>query len=132
MTHEELVACAREAQSFAYAPYSGFPVGAALLCADGSVYTGCNVENAAFGAALCAERVALGKAVSEGKRAFRALAVIAKGNAFCTPCGTCRQVLWEFSKDLLVLCANERGNFAAYPLAELLPHGFGGEHLTHQ
>lgn len=125
MTHEELVRLAQEASRFAYAPYSGFRVGAALLCADGTVYTGCNVENAAFGAGLCAERVALGKAVGEGNQDFQVLAVASQGDAYCMPCGICRQMFWEFSKELLVLCANGNGAFVSYPLKELLPHAFG-------
>ncbi|MGI6497646.1 MAG: cytidine deaminase [Oscillospiraceae bacterium] len=125
MTHEKLVQAAQEALPFAYAPYSNFQVGAALLCADGTVYTGCNVENAAFGAGICAERVALGKAVSEGKRDFLSLAVVSRGDAYCVPCGICRQMFWEFSKELLVLCANGSGAFVSYSIKELLPHAFG-------
>ncbi len=125
MTHEALAHMAIEASSFAYAPYSNFPVGAALLCEDGSVYTGCNIENAAFGAGLCAERVALGKAVSEGKRKFQVLAVASQGESYCMPCGICRQMFWEFSPDLLVLCTKGDGTFIMYSLKDLLPHAFG-------
>ena len=103
MTRQELCQKAVEMQNFAYVPYSHFPVGAALECSDGTVFTGCNVENAAFSPTLCAERVAVGKAVSEGKRDFSALAVCGgKGGALteiCTPCGVCRQVMREFCED---------------------------------
>lgn len=124
ITYEQLIEQAKKAASFAYAPYSGFPVGAALLCENGTVYTGCNIENAAFGAGICAERVALGKAVSEGNRRFRVLAVVSKGGSYCTPCGICRQMFWEFSKTLMVLCGRGDGTYQIHSLEELLPHAF--------
>ena len=103
MKAEQLISLAKEAMLHAYAPYSGFTVGAALLCRDGSVYTGCNIENAAFGPTNCAERTAVFKAVSEGKREFAAIAICGgKGGSItglCPPCGVCRQVLREFCKD---------------------------------
>lgn len=125
MTDEALVQAAFDAMEHAYAPYSGFPVGAALLCTDGTVYTGCNVENAALGAAVCAERTALVKAVSEGKRSFSRLAVASKSPEPCTPCGLCRQMLAEFAPELEVLCARADRSFQRYSLRDLLPHGFG-------
>ena len=103
-----LLRMAHDAMKNAYVPYSNFPVGAALLCEDGSVYTGCNVEGASYGNAICAERTALCKAVSEGKRRFDTLAVTANTEDFCTPCGICRQMLYEFSPDLRVLCGSRR------------------------
>ena len=124
MTYEKLIQMAQEAAAFAYAPYSNFAVGAALLCEDGTVYTGCNVENASFGAGICAERVALCKAVSEGKRKFSVLAVAAPGEAYGTPCGICRQMLWEFAKEILILCANKEGTYVIHPLKDLLPFAF--------
>jgi len=134
MTPEKLISIAVAAMSKAYAPYSGFYVGAALLCADGTVYTGCNIENAAYGPSNCAERTAVFKAVSEGKREFTAIAVCGgkAGNitAFCPPCGVCRQVLGEFCKaDFTVYLAGPGGAYKTMTLAELLPFSFGDEQL---
>ncbi|MBQ6059056.1 MAG: cytidine deaminase [Clostridia bacterium] len=129
MTDHQLLALAKDAMKQAYAPYSHFPVGAALLCSDGMVYTGCNVECASYGNCICAERTALCKAVSEGERSFFTLAVIANTDDFCTPCGICRQMLHEFSPDLRVLCANKEGEYAEYSLKELLPHAFSSDDL---
>lgn len=130
MTPEKLVALALEARERAYTPYSGFAVGAALLCADGSVYQGCNIENAAFGPTVCAERVAVFKAVSEGKRDFAAIAV-AGGRAgqditgLFPPCGVCRQVLREFCRlDFPLYLVRENGAFETHSLGELLPFSF--------
>lgn len=124
MTDRELVERARMASAYAYAPYSKFHVGAAVECDDGTVYTGCNVENASYGGTICAERVAIGKAVSEGHQAFTRIAIYGESKSYCMPCGICRQVMSEFSKDLIVLCADETGAFERFPLKELLPHSF--------
>ena len=129
MTERELVERALEMRRFSYAPYSHFRVGAALECEDGSVYTGCNVENAAYGSSLCAERTALVKAVSEGRRRFVRLAVVGDSADYCWPCGACRQMLREFGTDLEVLAANREGAYVSVPLEELLPHSFGPETL---
>lgn len=129
MTERELVERALEMRRFSYAPYSHFRVGAALECQDGSVYTGCNVENAAYGSSLCAERTALVKAVSEGRRRFVRLAVAGDSADYCWPCGACRQMLREFGTDLEVLAANREGAYVAISLEELLPHSFGPETL---
>lgn len=129
MTERELVERALEMRRFSYAPYSRFRVGAALECEDGSVYTGCNVENAAYGSSLCAERTALVKAVSEGRRRFVRLAVAGDSADYCWPCGACRQMLREFGADLEVLAANREGAYVSVPLEELLPHSFGPETL---
>lgn len=129
MTERELVERALEMRRFSYAPYSHFRVGAALECEDGSVYTGCNVENAAYGSSLCAERTALVKAVSEGRRRFVRLAVAGDSADYCWPCGACRQMLREFGTDLEVLAANREGEYVAISLEELLPHSFGPETL---
>jgi cytidine deaminase len=120
----KLIAAAKAAQRNAHAPYSKFRVGAALLTKSGKVYTGVNVENASYGLTNCAERVAVGKAVSEGHRQFRALAVVAPSAAL-SPCGACRQVLAEFG-DCVVICADSRNTNRAriYLLSELLPHTF--------
>jgi len=119
-----LVEEARKAMEAAFAPYSGYKVGAALLCRDGRIFTGCNVEFATYGATVCAERTALCKAVSEGARDFTHLAVISSGEGVCTPCGICRQCLYEFSRDLVVLCADARGEYEEHKISELLPFGF--------
>ena len=104
---------------------------AALLCADGTVFTGCNVENAAYGSTICAERTALVKAVSEGRRDdFVRLAVAGRSEDYCWPCGSCRQMLYEFAPDLTVLVARGDGGFVTLPLRELLPHGFGPSSLN--
>ena len=124
MTHDMLLVLAKEALKNAYAPYSRFTVGAALLCADGTVYTGCNIENAAFSPTVCAERVAFFKAVSDGKRQFRRIAIFADSQNWCTPCGACRQFLAEFSPDMEVLCAKVGSRYVSYKLSELLPHTF--------
>ncbi|MBS7008197.1 cytidine deaminase [Anaerostipes sp.] len=123
MNEKELLALAKKAREQAYAPYSGFMVGAALLCADGSIYTGCNVENASYGAAICAERNAVSTAVAAGKRDFEAIAIAAKGKGCVYPCGICLQVMNEFSKDMKVIC-QDRDNYQVFRLKELLPKGF--------
>lgn len=124
-----LLRMAHDAMKNAYVPYSNFPVGAALLCEDGSVYTGCNVEGASYGNAICAERTALCKAVSEGKRRFDTLAVTANTEDFCTPCGICRQMLYEFSPDLRVLCGSRDRSHTVHSLKELLPCAFSAKDL---
>ena len=133
MTDLELIKTAIEARKRAYAPYSGFFVGAALLAADGRVFTGCNIENAAFTPTNCAERTAFFKAVSEGVRAFEAIAVVGgKGeepSEFCAPCGVCRQVMAEFcSPDFRVILGNEN-NQTVYTLSEILPASFSKSDL---
>ena len=121
---QQLIRMALAAREKAYAPYSDFMVGAALRAADGRIFTGCNVENAAYGATICAERTAMAKAVSEGHRSFRRIAIYADSESWCTPCGACRQFLAEFSPDMEVLCAKAGDRYVSYKLSELLPHGF--------
>lgn len=130
MTDQELVKTAIDMMDKAYVPYSRFPVGAALLCEDGAVYTGCNVENAAYGSTICAERTALVKAVSEGRTRFRTIAIAGHSQDFCWPCGACRQMLYEFAPGLQVLAARGDGQFQSVDLQELLPHGFGPDSLA--
>lgn len=130
MTEHELVVLALNMRERAYAPYSGFRVGAALLCGDGTVYTGCNLESASYPCGLCAERVAAAKALSEGRRGFGVLAVAGSAKELCTPCGLCRQFLFEFAPQLRILCANDVGMWKAYDLHALLAEGFGGASLS--
>ena len=129
MKHGELIALAAQARKMAYAPYSGFCVGAALLGKSGKVYTGCNVENAAYTPTNCAERTAVFKAVSEGEREFVAIAIVGgKGEEmsdFCAPCGICRQVLAEFCDGDFPVVLGTPEKYQAYTLAELLPFSFG-------
>ena len=129
MTASQLMKQAVDAMEKAYAPYSGYKVGAAVLCEDGAVYTGCNIENAAFGPTVCAERTAIFKAVSEGKRSFTALAVCGGKDGVITglfpPCGVCRQVMREFCKDdFTVYLAGPDGSYETRTLAQLLPDSF--------
>ena len=129
MTHEELKAAAVKMLDRAYVPYSHFPVGAALECADGTVYTGCNVENAVYPAGICAERNAIFHAVAEGRTRFTRLVVAGRSEDFCVPCGVCRQVMREFAPELEIICLNGAGEEKAFTLPELLPYGFGPEFL---
>ena len=129
MTPEKLIERAKEARNHAYAPYSGFLVGAALLCADGSVYQGCNIENGAYSPTNCAERTAFFKAVYDGHRDFTAMAVCGGKNGaitdFCPPCGVCRQVMGEFCKeDFVVYIAGPEGQYKTRTLSQLLPESF--------
>jgi cytidine deaminase len=127
VTQDELIASAKAAREQAYAPYSNFKVGAALLGKSGRVYTGCNVENAAYGPSMCAERTAIFKAVSEGEREFEAIAVVTKNGV--SPCGTCRQVMIEFAPDMTVFISNMQGNTRITTVRDLLPDGFTPNHL---
>ena len=129
MTDRELVECAFAMHEYSYVPYSGFPVGAAILCADGTVFTGCNVENAAYPAGICAERNAIFHAVSEGHTGFKRIVVAGKNEDFCVPCGVCRQVMREFAPKLEIICLNAAGEERTFSLETLLPHSFGPEFL---
>lgn len=129
MMDSELIAHAQEAMARAYAPYSGYKVGAALLTKSGRIYLGCNLENASFSPTICAERTAFAKAVSEGERDFAAIAVIGgkdgAASGFCPPCGVCRQVMREFCKDdFRILLGRADGESRAFTLAQLLPESF--------
>lgn len=132
---QNLIHEALKAREAAYIPYSGYAVGAALLTAEGEIYTGCNIENASYGATNCAERTAFFKAVSEGKRKFCAIAIVGglKGKEpvdYAYPCGVCRQVMQEFAgKDFVVIVAKGADDYQVYRLEELLPYGFGGESI---
>ena len=125
---QQLVAAAIAASQQAYIPYSRYAVGAALLASDGTVYTGCNVESASYSPTICAERTALVKAISEGKREFMAVAVATRDAG--SPCGVCRQLLYEFSPPMRVIMADMAGNIrVTTTLKALLPHGFGPANL---
>ena len=126
---ERLVTAARQARERAVAPYSTFKVGAALETADGTIVTGCNIENASYGLTICAERVAMFKALSEGHRRFSRIAVVADTVSPTSPCGACRQVLWEFGQDLEVVLANLTEVTGRHRMAELLPLPFNGRLL---
>ncbi|MHC5010203.1 MAG: cytidine deaminase [Planctomycetota bacterium] len=122
---ETLYRQARDALAHAYAPYSGFPVGAAVQTEDGRVFTGANVENASYPLAICAERVAIQNAVSQGERKITMIAVAGRGEGPCTPCGACRQVIAEFGSDVLVVFRGGAGAVEARPIRSLLPDAFG-------
>lgn len=130
MTREELKAAAVSMLDRAYVPYSHFPVGAALECEDGTVFTGCNVENASYPAGICAERNAIFHAVAEGRTAFRRLVVAGRSEDYCVPCGVCRQVMREFAPELEIICLNGAGGELVLTLEQLLPHSFGPEYLS--
>jgi cytidine deaminase len=120
-----LLTAARKASRRAYAPYSGFPVGAAALDEKGNMHVGCNVENASYGLATCAERNAVAAAVAAGARRLRVMLVYAPTPSLTPPCGACRQVLAELGDDAMLVClANDRGDLAVFTLGDLLPHGF--------
>lgn len=125
MTDNELMELAEKACENAYAPYSKFKVGAALLSSDGRVFTGCNVENSSYGAGICAERTAAVKAVSEGAVRFSAIAIANAGGGLTFPCGICRQFLSEFAEEgFRIILRNDKGELEIFTLEELMPHGF--------
>ena len=126
---DALADAALRARENAYAPYSNFRVGAALEDADGRIYTGCNVENATYGLTVCAERVAVFKAISEGARKFRRIAVAADAERMTPPCGACRQILWEFCGDIEVTLMNTRGGSETMRMKDLFPRPFDAENL---
>ena len=126
---DAMVAFAREARKGAHAPYSGFKVGASLKAKSGEIVTGCNIENASFGLTMCAERIAVFKAISEGLHDFEAVVVVADSKRVTAPCGPCRQILWEFCGDIWVHMVGRRGRAHTLRLRELLPLPFDGENL---
>ncbi len=124
-----LLAAARAARENAHAPYSNFRVGAALRAKSGQIYTGCNVENSTYGLTVCAERVAIFKAISEGERGFDAIAVVTDTEDLTPPCGACRQIIWEFCGDVPVLMGNLKGKTAAIQMSALFPKPFDSSFL---
>ena len=125
---ENLIRAARDGRSQSYNPYSHFSVGAALLCDDGTIVKGCNIENVSYGLTNCAERTAIFKAVSEGHRELQAIAIVADTEGPCAPCGACRQVIGEFQIPIIIM-ANMKGNYRVATLDELLPFAFHSEHM---
>ena len=125
----ELAKLARQARKLAFAPFSKFKVGAALRTTDGRIVTGCNIENASYGLTMCAERVAVFKAVSEGLKGFDAIAVVADSLRTTPPCGPCRQILWEFCGDIWVHIEDLKGKRATYRVSDLLPLPFDARNL---
>ncbi len=126
---ESLVTAAKAARERSVAPFSHFKVGAAIETEDAKVYTGCNVESASFGLTACAERVAIWKALSEGERTFRALAIVADTETLTPPCGACRQIIWEFCKNATIVLANLRGERETLQVGDLLPRAFDARFL---
>lgn len=124
MSEQELMQKAIAMLDRAYIPYSHFPVGAALECEDGAVFTGCNIENSSYGLTICAERTAAVKAVSEGHTRFKRIVIAGRSNDYCYPCGACRQFLYEFGHDMEVICLNKNGEARCMNIKELLPCGF--------
>ncbi len=126
---ETLLDAARRARENAVAPFSKFRVGAAVRAKSGKIYSGCNVENASYGLTICAERVAIFKALSEGERGFEAVAVVTDTEKLTPPCGACRQIIWEFCADVEVILGNLKGKTEAHRMASLLPHPFDSLNL---
>lgn len=131
MEKKTLIKKALEAKQMAYAPYSNFNVGAAILTEDGKIYTGCNIEISSYSPTICAERTAIFKAVSEGNKKIKNLAIVGDGE-FTYPCGVCRQVIREFGKDATVIIAKSEDEYEEYTLEELLPHSFGPKDLKNR
>ena len=130
MTSDELIKEAIKAKNFAHAPYSNFRVGAILVTENNKVYTGCNIEISTFGLTLCAERVAIFKAISEGEKKFKSIFIATDSDKFTPPCGACRQVLWELGGDIEVIMINNSGNSISNQMGKLLPYGFDASYLT--
>lgn len=126
---ESLIETAKRAREQAVAPFSNFQVGAAVKTANGKVYTGCNVESASYGLTVCAERVAIWKALSEGERQFTDMAVVADTETLTPPCGTCRQIIWEFARGARIVFANLEGKSEEFHIADLLPRAFDARFL---
>ncbi len=131
MNYRRLVDSAKKAQKYSYSPYSSMKVGAALLTNDGEIYTGCNIENSSFGLTICAERTAIFKAISEGKRKFRAIAISSEGTSPIPPCGACRQVLHDLAGDIDIVLTDNKNRIVVIQLSMLFPFPFGNKSLYH-
>jgi len=129
MDINELINKAKNAREHSYSPYSRFKVGAALKTKNGMVFTGCNIENSSYSLSICAEREAIFKAISAGERDLDTIAIVTDSDKLTTPCGACRQVMWEFSKDMAVVVANLKGEKKEFKIKELLAHPFGKDTL---
>ncbi|NLM11035.1 MAG: cytidine deaminase [Clostridiaceae bacterium] len=130
MDYYDLVKKAMKAKENAYAPYSGFRVGACVKTQDGRIYTGCNIENSSFGATICAERTAIVKAISEGETKISAIAITSDSDGLTYPCGICRQVISEFRSDnTKIICSNKKGEYKIYEINDILPHAFTKEDM---
>ena len=129
LSYEKLFKEAEKARKKAYTPYSKFKVGAAVLTTDGKIFTGCNIENASFGLTVCAERVAILKAISEGSYKFEAMAIVGDTERPCSPCGACRQVISEFGEDIKIAMSNLKGDVKIKKISELLPEAFNKNDL---
>lgn len=127
--YDQLISAARQARESAYAPFSDFRVGAAVRATSGRIFGGCNVENATYGLTVCAERVAIFKAISEGERGFDAIAVVTDTDSLTPPCGACRQIIWEFCGDVPVILANLKGKTESIPMRTLFPKPFDASNL---
>jgi len=127
--YDTLISAAKQARENAHAPYSNFRVGAALRATSGRIFTGCNVENATYGLTVCAERVAIFKAISEGERGFDAISVVTDTDALTPPCGACRQLIWEFCGDVQVILANLKGKTEVIQMRDLFPKPFDSSNL---
>ena len=128
-SEQELIDAAAEVREHAYAPFSNFRVGSAVETEDGEIYTGCNVESASYGLTVCGERVAIWKAVSEGKKKFKQIAVVVDTEELTPPCGVCRQIIWEFGGDIPVIMANLHGKSETVQMRDLLPRAFDSKFL---
>ena len=127
--NQRLVEAARRARDCSLSPFSNFCVGAAVETVDGKIYTGCNIESASYGLTVCAERVAIWKALSEGERNFKRLAVVVDTDPLTPPCGTCRQIIWEFCRNTTIILANMKGKTETVEMKELLPRAFDARFL---
>ncbi len=130
--YKQLIDKAKAAKKSAFAPYSHFPVGAALLTTEGRIYTGCNIESSSYGLTMCAERVAMFKALSEGERDFDAIAIATDIDNFCPPCGACRQVLWDFAREMTVILVSADSATKEMKMSDFLPHAFDDGFLPHE
>jgi len=129
MNYRTLVKHAQTARKYSYSPYSRFRVGAAILTSDGQIFTGCNIENSSFGLTVCAERTAIFKAVSEGQKKFKAIAIVSGEEGYTAPCGACRQVLLDLAENIDVVMINRKGEMRILKMKDLLPHPFGRKNL---
>ena len=130
MDYKELIQKASLAKEASVSPYSNFRVGSALLTEDDKIYTGCNVENSTFGLTLCAERTAIFKAISEGKRKFKTIVIVSDSPDYITPCGACRQIIFDHCGEIDIICTNSKNEYKIFKTSELLPFAFGDKDLN--